>query len=281
MKSLLQGKSVLVTGAARGIGLAVAEAIIAAGGTVAMADIDEAEVRAQARRLNSIAVVMDVSDNGAVKSGVEQAAKALGTIDGLVNNAAMLDESHAALVTEHRFEKVISTNLTSILRVAQRVLPYLSQSGGSIVNTLSTQAMFGQANSVAYATAKGGGLNLTRAMAIDLAPVRVNAVATGFIDTRMAMMSAGATNTQLTGSATSTLPAANYLSDGLELPRIVQEPSFFFCLISPTTLLANASPWMAVLRRPIEGASPCAIRVLTTGSLRLWGAACLANSRTS
>jgi NAD(P)-dependent dehydrogenase (short-subunit alcohol dehydrogenase family) len=171
MKSLLKGKSVLVTGAARGIGLAVAEAIIAAGGTVAMADIDEAEVRAQARRLNSIAVVMDVSDNGAVKSGVEQAAKALGTIDGLVNNAAMLDESHAALVTEHRFEKVISTNLTSILRVAQRVLPYLSQSGGSIVNTLSTQAMFGQANSVAYATAKGGGLNLTRAMAIDLAPV--------------------------------------------------------------------------------------------------------------
>ena len=191
MKSLLKGKSVLVTGAARGIGLAVAEAIIAAGGTVAMADIDEAEVRAQARRLNSIAVVMDVSDDGAVKSGVEQAAKALGTIDGLVNNAAMLDESHAALVTEHRFEKVISTNLTSILRVAQRVLPYLPQSGGSIVNTLSTQAMFGQANSVAYATAKGGGLNLTRAMAIDLAPVRVNAVAPGFIDTRMAIMSDG------------------------------------------------------------------------------------------
>ena len=192
MKSLLQGKSVLVTGAARGIGLAVAEAIIAAGGTVAMADIDEAEVRAQARRLKSIAVVMDVSDDNAVKSGVEQAAKALGTIDGLVNNAAILDESHAALVTEHRFEKVISTNLTSILRVAQRVLPYLSQSGGSIVNTLSTQAMFGQANSVAYATAKGGGLNLTRAMAIDLAPVRVNAVAPGFIDTRMAIMSDGA-----------------------------------------------------------------------------------------
>jgi 3-oxoacyl-[acyl-carrier protein] reductase len=189
MKSLLKGKSVLVTGAARGIGLAVAEAIIAAGGTVAMADIDEAEVRAQARRLKSIAVVMDVSDDNAVKSGVEQATKALGTIDGLVNNAAMLDESHAALVTEHRFEKVISTNLTSILRVAQRVLPYLPQSGGSIVNTLSTQAMFGQANSVAYATAKGGGLNLTRAMAIDLAPVRVNAVAPGFIDTRMAIMS--------------------------------------------------------------------------------------------
>lgn len=191
MNSLLRGKSILVTGAARGIGLAVAEAIIAAGGRVALADIDSAEVIAQARRLKAISIAMDVSDEGAVKSGVEQAVQALGTIDGLVNNAAMLDESHAASVTEARFEKVISTNLTSILRVSQWVLPHLPRQGGSIVNTLSTQAFFGQANSVAYATAKGGGLNLTRAMAIDLAPVRVNAVAPGFIDTRMAIMSDG------------------------------------------------------------------------------------------
>jgi NAD(P)-dependent dehydrogenase (short-subunit alcohol dehydrogenase family) len=191
MKPLLQGKSILVTGAARGIGLAVAEAIIAAGGRVAMADIDGAEVSAQARRLKAISVAMDVSDEGAVKSGVEQAAKALGTIDGLINNAAMLDESHAASVTEARFEKVISTNLTSILRVSQAALPHFSKHGAAIVNTLSTQALFGQGNSVAYATAKGGGLNLTRAMAIDLVPVRVNAVAPGFIDTRMAIMSDG------------------------------------------------------------------------------------------
>ena len=191
MNSLLQGKSILVTGAARGIGLAVAEAILAAGGKVAMADIDYTEVSAQARRLDAISVAMDVSDEGTVKYGVEQAAQALGAIDGLVNNAAMLDESHAASVTEARFEKVISTNLTSILRVSQAALPYLSKQSGSIVNTLSTQALFGQANSVAYAAAKGGGLNLTRAMAIDLAPVRVNAVAPGFIDTRMAIMADG------------------------------------------------------------------------------------------
>jgi len=191
MNALLQGKSILVTGAARGIGLAVAEAIIMAGGKVAMADIDGAEVRTQARRLNAISVEMDVSDLGAVKSGVEQAVQALGTINGLVNNAAILDESHAASVTEARFEKVISTNHTSILRVSQCVLSHFPGQGGSIVNTLSTQALFGQANSVAYATAKGGGLNLTRAMAIDLAPVRVNAVAPGFIDTRMAIMADG------------------------------------------------------------------------------------------
>jgi 3-oxoacyl-[acyl-carrier protein] reductase len=115
----------------------------------------------------------------------------MGGLDGLVNNAAMLDESNAADVTEARFERVLSVNLTSILRVSQAALPHLG--GGVIVNTLSTQAMFGQANSVAYATAKGGGLNLTRAMAIDFAPqgIRVNAVAPGFIDTRMAVMADG------------------------------------------------------------------------------------------
>jgi 3-oxoacyl-[acyl-carrier protein] reductase len=152
MNALLQGKSILVTGAARGIGLAVAEAIIMAGGKVAMADIDGAEVRTQARRLNAISVEMDVSDLGAVKSGVEQAVQALGTINGLVNNAAILDESHAASVAEARFEKVISTNLTSILRVSQCVLSHFPGQGGSIVNTLSTQALFGQANSVADGT---------------------------------------------------------------------------------------------------------------------------------
>ena len=191
MTSLLQGKHILVTGAARGIGLAISEAIIATGGMVAMADIDGTEVDAQAKRIGGIPVHMDVSDEASVKSGVDQAAKGLGTIDGLVNNAAILDESHAAGVTEARFEKILSTNLTSILRVSQAALPHFPKQGGTIVNTLSTQALFGQANSVAYATAKGGGLNLTRAMAIDLAPVRVNAVAPGFIDTRMAIMADG------------------------------------------------------------------------------------------
>ena len=184
---MLEGKRILITGAARGIGLAVAEAAAAMGARVVLADIDGAALSGQALAH----VVMDVSDAASVAAGMARTIAMLGGLDGLVNNAAMLDESHAATVTEARFEQVLAVNLTSILRVSQAALPHLGK--GAIVNTLSTQAMFGQGNSVAYATAKGGGLNLTRAMAVDFAPqgVRVNAVAPGFIDTRMAVLSDG------------------------------------------------------------------------------------------
>ncbi len=187
--TVLEGKRILITGAARGIGLAVAEAATANGARVVVADTDAAALSVQSLPQ----VIMDVSDAASVAAGVSNAVQMLGGLDGLVNNAGILDESHAAEVTVARFEKVLSVNLTSILRVSQAALPHLA-GHGAIVNTLSTQAMFGQANSVAYATAKGGGLNLTRAMAVDFAPqgVRVNAVAPGFIDTRMAIMSDGA-----------------------------------------------------------------------------------------
>jgi 3-oxoacyl-[acyl-carrier protein] reductase len=189
---MLEGRRILVTGAARGIGRAVAEAAVRAGARVAMADIDAVPCRAAAAEAGGLAVVMDVGDAGSVTAGVAAAVAGLGGLDGLVNNAAILDASDTATVAEARFAEVLSVNLTSILRVTQAALPHLGP-GGAIVNTLSVQALFGQPASVAYAAAKGGGLNLTRAMAVDLAPrgLRVNAVAPGFIDTRMAVMADG------------------------------------------------------------------------------------------
>lgn len=199
MTDLLADRRILVTGAARGIGLAVAKATLEAGARIALADIDDAECEAASAEFgapprNVLGLSMDVTDPQSIAAGMAKVRETFGGLDGLVNNAAILDESNAADVEVTRFDRVLSVNLTSILRVSQTALPMLTASSApSIVNTLSTQALFGQPNSVAYATAKGGGLNLTRTMAIDLAPrgIRVNAVAPGFIDTRMAVTSTG------------------------------------------------------------------------------------------
>lgn len=199
MDGLLAGRRILITGAARGIGLAVARSALAHGAHVAMADIDGDECASAAAELSSpdtalTALAMDVTDEASIASAMRLTTAAFGGLDGLVNNAATKDESNSGDVTFDLFDRVLAVNLTSILRVSQAAIPFLTASPhASIVNTLSVQALFGQPNSVAYATAKGAGLNLTRCMAVDLAPqnIRVNAVAPGFIDTRMAIMTDG------------------------------------------------------------------------------------------
>ena len=196
---MLTGKRVLVTGAARGIGLAAAKAACAEGAIVALADIDEDLCYQAAQSIvdegrQAIALGMDVGDASSVAKAFRKAVAFLGGLDGLVNNAALLDENDAATIPLDRFAQVMDVNCTSILRLVQASLPWLERSqGAAIVNTLSTQAYFGQPNSVAYATAKGAALNLTRCLAVDLAPkgIRVNGVAPGFIDTRMAIMANG------------------------------------------------------------------------------------------
>jgi NAD(P)-dependent dehydrogenase (short-subunit alcohol dehydrogenase family) len=192
MNMLLMGKTILVTGATRGIGLAVAKAAQAHGAQVLIADIDDEALELarqsfpQARMLR-----MDVADEASIEAALGEVEQ----LDGLVNNAAILDESNSTAVEGSRLTHVMEVNALSIVKVAKACLPLLCKSpDASIVNTLSTQSFFGQANSVAYAAAKGAALNLTRCMAIDYAPlhIRVNGVAPGFIDTRMAVMSSGA-----------------------------------------------------------------------------------------
>jgi 3-oxoacyl-[acyl-carrier protein] reductase len=188
---LLEGKTILVTGAARGIGLAVAKAAQAHGAQVLIADIDGEALELarqsfpQARKLR-----MDVADEASIEAALGEVEQ----LDGLVNNAAILDESNSTAVEASRLTHVMEVNALSIIKVAKACLPLLRKApDASIVNTLSTQSFFGQTNSVAYAAAKGAALNLTRCMAVDYAPlhIRVNGVAPGFIDTRMAIMSSG------------------------------------------------------------------------------------------
>jgi 3-oxoacyl-[acyl-carrier protein] reductase len=159
------------------------------GAQVIAADVDTAALENEALP-NCRKLYMDVAD----AASVGNALRGMKELDGLVNNAAVLDESHSATVSPSRIAQVMEINALSILKVTQACLSLLRQSPGSaIVNTLSTQSFFGQANSVAYAAAKGAALNITRCMAVDLAPdnIRVNGVAPGFINTRMALTAAG------------------------------------------------------------------------------------------
>ena len=136
---------------------------------------------------------LDVSERAGIEAALSRIEDWAG-LDGIVNNAAMLDISHAADVGDDRWSRVLDVNLTGALRVTQAALPLLRRSASpAIVNTLSTQAFFGVPKSAAYATAKGGLLMLTRSMAVDFGAdgIRVNAVAPGFIDTRMALMEDG------------------------------------------------------------------------------------------
>jgi len=197
--ALLEGKHAFVTGGARGIGFAAAEALLDAGASVCVSDVDCEALAAAADSLvkhgDRVSILdLDVASDASVLSAKEQLAAGWNKLDVLVNNAAMLDSGTMGEVPLDRWQTVIDTNMTSVLRVTQAFLPLLRLGQEqSIINTVSTQAFFGQPGSVAYSSAKGGLMSLTRAMAVDLGAegIRANAVAPGFIDTRMAVIADG------------------------------------------------------------------------------------------
>ena len=196
MTGRLQDRVALVTGAARGIGLAAARAVAEEGARVLMCDLDEEVVLAAADDLLKAgltvkAVKADVSNQASIAAAVGAAVSTWGRLDILVSNAAITDDTPFEAISAERWHQVMNVNLDSVLYGAQAALPHLKRSPcASIVNVASIQGLRGQPNSTAYATAKGAVVNLTRCMAVDFGPlgVRVNAIAPGYIDTRMALM---------------------------------------------------------------------------------------------
>lgn len=191
----LEGRRILITGAARGIGLAVARACADEGAGVLATDVDGAALE-DAASDNGPAVqwaVLDVTDRAAVRTVLDDFV-ADGPLDGLVNNAAMLDNHDAATVTDAQLTRVMEVNLAGALRVTQEALGALRRSkGASVVNTVSSQAFQAVPAASAYGISKGALMMLTRSMAVDFGAdgIRVNAVAPGFIDTRMARLPDG------------------------------------------------------------------------------------------
>lgn len=191
----LSGRRALVTGGARGIGAAIAADLAGRGANVTIADRDgalamETAAEMAARGLAVQARACDLT----IPAEVEALAAALPVLDILVNNAAILDATPIGRLTRATFDKVQQINQNAALWVALAVLPKLRASGrGRIVNIASIMGLRGSADSVAYSTAKGGLVNMTRALAVDLASdgILVNCICPGFVDTRMAILPDG------------------------------------------------------------------------------------------
>jgi NAD(P)-dependent dehydrogenase (short-subunit alcohol dehydrogenase family) len=193
----LDGKTAIVTGAAGGIGYAIAERFLREGARVMFADIDvEKGERAEAdlQKLGDARFVKaDVSKRLDVHNMVAATIDAFGDIDVLVNNAGIVHGAEFLEISEEDFDRVLAVNLKGSFLAGQAVARFMvdkvngGKPAGSIVNMSSINAVFALPNQVPYSISKGGVMQLTKVMALALAPygIRVNAIGPGSIMTDM------------------------------------------------------------------------------------------------
>lgn len=191
----LRDKVALVTGAAQGIGLACATAFAREGARVVLADVNEVAARREAARLHeggaeAIGVPCDVSRRHDVQRTVSATLDAFGRIDILVANAGITHAAEFLDIEEEDFDRVIAVNLKGVFLVGQAVGRQMARQGGggAIINMSSVNAVLAIPNQVPYVVSKGGVSQLTKVMALALAPhgIRVNAIGPGTILTELA-----------------------------------------------------------------------------------------------
>lgn len=183
----VNGKVCLVTGAATGIGEAIAERLAADGATVCLADVNGEKVATVATRIGGHAWTADVSRSADVRRFVEESATRCGRIDAIVNNAGIAVGGTAADTSEEDWQRVLATNLTGVWLGMKYALPHLRRTKGCIVNMSSVQALVGLPGWAAYAATKGAIIALTQQAAVEYGSegVRVNCLAPGTIMTPM------------------------------------------------------------------------------------------------
>ena len=185
----LTGKIAVVTGSSRGLGYAIAEALIAQGATVVVSSEDAADTDAAASALGATGIVCDVSDDAAIVSLVDQTVGRFGGIDILVSNAGIQGGRATDPLDMSVFDRVIAVNLRSMSLLTKAAVPHMvGRAGASVVLISSISALRGNAAIDAYALAKAGVAQLARNLAVMWGPqgVRANAIAPGLIDTRFA-----------------------------------------------------------------------------------------------
>lgn len=190
----LNGKVAVVTGAARGLGLAIATRFAQEGARVLLADIDDEAVKAAANTLAQHSLRVDVSQRSDVERMIEAAQASLGPVDILVNNAGIYRNTPLQDLTEAEFDRMLAVNLKSALFGIQAAAPrMIERRAGCIVNVASIAARLGAVGTIAYSAAKAGLVQLTTVAAIELAPhnVRVNAVGPGTFATEMSVSAYG------------------------------------------------------------------------------------------
>jgi len=191
MSSRLQGKVIVVTGAAQGIGFECARMAAAEGASVVLGDIqkergEESAAKIRATGGQAIFQLADLTEESQCAALVAAAEKKFGKLDGLVNNAGWFPRARLEETTTELWDKVLNVNLRSAFYVTKFAVPRMRESkGGSIVNMGSINGIQGLPNLVAYAAAKGGLLSMTRTLAGALAAdrIRVNFIIPGWIAT--------------------------------------------------------------------------------------------------
>jgi 3-oxoacyl-[acyl-carrier protein] reductase len=189
----LDGRIAIVTGAARGIGQAIAVKLASEGADLALCDVEKdwltetaGLITAMGRRVECFAV--DVSNAAAVQTAVDQISEKFGKIDILVNNAGITRDTLLIRMSEEDWDKVLQVNLKGAFLFMKAVArPMMKQRSGAIVNVASIIGLIGNAGQCNYAASKAGLIALTKSVAKELAArnIRSNAVAPGFIKTKM------------------------------------------------------------------------------------------------